>query len=658
MRRAKLKPKVVPPKAFLPVKSALRFPSWLLGLLLVTMVVVAYLPTLKGGFIWDDDAHLTKNPCIIGPLGFVGIWTSAAATYYPLVLTSFWFEHALWGLSPLPFHVVNILVHASCAWLLWRVLLRLRVTGAWLGAALWAMHPVQAESVAWITEMKNTQSCLFYLLTILCYVNWRNLAANSPVQKRVTGYALVLIFAACAILSKASTVMLPVILGLCAWWLDGRWNGRTVWSLIPLCAISGAASGWTIWEQKFHSGALGVEWAQTFAERLVTAGKIVWFYPGKLVWPHPLIFIYPRWAIETGKIFSFVPVLAVGLGLGLLWWFRAGQSRPVFFAVACFLVSLFPVLDFFNVYFFRYSFVGDHFQYLASMSLLALAAAGLSRLPKKWFMATGMGLVLILGSMTWQESKKYHDVKTLWRSTLEKNPDAWIAHVNLGNVLLDQGHPAEAIDHFREAFLIKPDDAKCPNNLGYALLDQGQTAEAIGLFQEALRLEPDYVTAHINLSLALVKQERFAEAIQHCERALQLDPDNSHDAALAHSNLGYALSRQGKWDEAIAHYEAALQFDPNLALAYINLGNALFVQRKWSEAIQHYKQDLQLKPEDADACNNIGMALINQGKTDAAMPYFQQSLKLANSQHNDTLAEAIQTRLKSYPSASAPPPIP
>jgi hypothetical protein len=200
--------------------------DWLWGLILVLTVVLVYQPVWSAGFIWDDDYHVTANPCIVGPLGLKEIWTTSAWQPFPLVMTVFWVEHALWGLAPLPYHLVNVFQQAMGTVLLWRVLRSLRVPGAWLGAALWALHPVQVESVAWISEMKNTQSCVFYLLTILFFVRW--LKARDLDGRTGAGwnYGLTLLFAALAMASKSSTVILPVVLGLCAWWMEGKWPWR------------------------------------------------------------------------------------------------------------------------------------------------------------------------------------------------------------------------------------------------------------------------------------------------------------------------------------------------------------------------------------------------------------------------------------------------
>ncbi len=207
--------------------------------------------------------HLTQNPCIVGPLGFVDIWTSGNADYFPLTLTTLWLGHALWGLDPLPFHLLDVLMHAAVAILLWRVLLQLAVPGAWLGAALWALHPVQVESAAWICELKNTQSGVFYLLTVSFFLKgWMRESPPDWRRNLRRDYVLALSCAVLAILSKTSTVMLPVVLGLCWWWREKGWRGRNLLWLMPLFLISLVAAAGRSWEQRFHSHAVGPDWNQ------------------------------------------------------------------------------------------------------------------------------------------------------------------------------------------------------------------------------------------------------------------------------------------------------------------------------------------------------------------------------------------------------------
>jgi len=256
--------------------------TWLWALFLIALVFIAYIRVFDAGFIWDDESHLTQNPCIVGPLGLKEIWTSTRAVYYPLVLTTFWGLHKLVALSSSPYHILNVLMHAGSAILLWRVLRQLTVRGAWLGAALWASHPVMVQSVAWITELKNTQSCLFYLLSVFCFLKFETESQRSGRWWRFGGAVLFFIL---AITSKPSTVMLPAVLALCIWWRRGRIRWRDLPALVPFALISALASVWTIWEQKFHAGAVGAEWAQSWPERLIIAGRAIWFYLGKLVWP-------------------------------------------------------------------------------------------------------------------------------------------------------------------------------------------------------------------------------------------------------------------------------------------------------------------------------------------------------------------------------------
>ena len=605
--------------------------EWRLGLLLVAATMIAYLPVWHAGFIWDDDALLTNNPCIVGPLGFKAIWTSGAAIYFPLALSSFWLQHALWGLDPLPYHLVNIVLHAACALLLWRVLRWLQVRGAWLGAALWAFHPVQVESVAWIAELKNTQSCLFYLLAVWFFLKWRAGQTAGGRKGNEWNYALVWLWTALAILSKSSTVMLPVVLGLGWWWLEGRWRWRNGLRLIPFLLISAAASGWTVWEQKFHSKAVGPEWAQSLSERFIIAGKDIGFYLGKLLWPHPLIFVYPRWEIDGSRPGAYLPPVAVAVVLAVLWWCRHGGLRPVFFASAYFLISLFPVLDFFDAYFFRYSFVEDHLQYLASMGPLALAAAGIAtafgffKRGKPFLEPALCGtLLLLLGVLTWRQCGMYTDLETLWRTTITRNPDCSMAHTSLGIILLKKGQIDQAISHHQEAIRLKPDYAAAHNNLGVALDEKGQIDEAIRQYLEAIRLEADQAMAHYNLGIAFGERGQIDEAIRQYQEAIRLQPDY----ALTHNNLGNTLLKKGQVDEAIRQYQEAIRLQPGYALVHNNLGTALDKKGQVDEAIRQYQEAIRLQPGYVEAHNNLGNTLLKKGQVDEAIRQYQEAIRL------------------------------
>ena len=452
-------------------------------------MVIAYLPVWWAGYLWDDDTVFTHNPCVIGPLGLKEIWTTNAADICPMTLTTFWVEHALWGLAPLPYHLVNVLFHAAGAVALWRVLRRLRVPGAWLGAALWALHPVQVDSVAWVTEMKNTESGLFFLLTILFFI------AGLENRSR-WGYALTLLLAALAITSKSSTIVLPLVLLLCAWWLKGRCSGRDVIRVAPIFLMSLAAGLVSIWTQKL-AGAGDPQWARGWPERLATAGDVIWFYLGKLIWPRPLMTIYPRWQVDAASVVSYLPSLAVLIALAFLWSRREAWTRAVFFAAGYFVLALVPVLGFVDLSFFPHSFVADHFQYLASMGPLALAAAGLVRLEgttlpaPPWLRASlGAGLLLVLGVVSWQRAGVYQDEDTLWSDTLAKNPACWVGYNNYGVVLSEKGEKDAAIANFQKSVELNPNYTAAQNNLGFALAERGDLDGAMIHFQQALRTNP------------------------------------------------------------------------------------------------------------------------------------------------------------------------
>jgi tetratricopeptide (TPR) repeat protein len=602
--------------------------QWLAALALIGLVFVAYSQVVHFDFIWDDEAHLTQNPCVTGPLGLKEIWTTTRAVYYPLVLTTFWALHKIVGLAPWPYHALNVVIHAISAVLLWRVLRQLNVTGAWLAAALWALHPVLVQSVAWVTELKNTQSGLFYLLSILCFLKFD---AQERERGRWWRWSLALLFFIFAIFSKPSTVMLPVALALCLWWRKGRIRPADLASIVPFALVSAAASAWTIWEQKFHAGAIGAEWSQTPLERLIIAGRAVWFYAGKLSWPHPLIFIYPRWLIDSKQVAAYLPLAAVFAGLAILLSISGTWRRPVLFAVLYFVTALFPVLGFFNVYFFRYSFVSDHFQYLASMAPLALAGAAISvtidRLRWKSVLrpAFGGAILVVLGVLTWRQTSMYRDLVTLYTKTLAENPQCWMAHYNLGIVLRGRGETEQAISHYRAAIALRPDYAEAHYNLARLLADKGDSDDAIAHYEKALLVNPADAEAHNNLGAALFESGRLTEAIGHYERALDIRP-NHPGASL---NLANALLFKGDIDGAIVHYLAGLASSPDQPDAQYNVANALLRKGRTDEAIVHYKKAIELMPQNADAHANLGSALLQKSQIAAAIAEYRSALAIA-----------------------------
>jgi tetratricopeptide (TPR) repeat protein len=609
--------------------------DWLWTLIIILCVILTYTPVWKAGFIYDDGQLLTTNPCVVGPLGLKEIWTTSAADISPLLFTTFWVEHALWGLEPLPYHLVNVLLHGACAILLWRVLRGLRVQGAWLGAALWALHPVEVESVAWVSEMKNTESGLFFLLSILFFVRW--LRAKDLDRRTEAGwnYASTLLFAALAMASKSSTVILPVVLCLCAWWMQGRWHWRNVARVVPIFLMAIAASAVSIWTQGLQLATdTDPQWVRTWPERLAAAGDAVWFYLGKLLWPHPLIAIYPRWQIDAGQWISYLPLLAVIVILSLFWLKResgGAGSRAFFFAFAYFLAALLPALGLIDNYIFHFSLVFDHFQYLASIGPLALAGVGLARfsnfiMPKRPWLQSSLcpGLLLILGMASWQRTLVYKSEETFWTDSLAGNPRCWMGYNNLGNALVQKGQVDEAFEQFQKALEINPHYVEARSNLGAALFQRGDVDDAVAQYKKALEINSNYAQANYNLGLALFQKGQVDDAIGQYKKAVKINPYYPE----AHNTLGNALFQKGQLGEALEQFQKALEINPNYVNAHYNLGNALFQKGQLDEAIAQFQKAVEINPNYVDAHYNLGNALYQRGQSDEAIDQFEKALRI------------------------------
>ena len=588
--------------------------TWLLALVLGVATFAAYQPVWHAGFIWDDDSLVTKNPALRSLDGLGNIWIKLGTTkqYYPLVFTTFWSEYHLWKLQPLGYHLVNVFLHVLNAVLLGCVLRRLEIPGSWWAAAIFALHPVCVESVAWVTERKNVLSGLFYLLAVLAYLRFRPLTGRDVACAcDWRYYPVVLMLFLCALLSKTVTCSLPAVLVLVVWWKTGRVERRDVLALAPLFVL-GVASGFiTTWMEKHAVGASGVEWGLSVVQRCLVAGWALWFYAGKLFWPRNFTFIYPRWEIDASVAWQYVfPVAALGV-LIALWLLRSRIGRGPLVAVLYFAGTLVPALGFFDVYPFRYSYVADHFQYLACIGLISLAVSmgtaicrGAGQRGRDLGALAAAIVLLILGVSTWRQARIYQNLETLWHDTLTKNPKCWMAHTNLGMALARTGHMQEAIRHYEQALQIKPDATLAHYNLGNSLARLGRVQEAIGHYEQALRTEPDYAEAHNNLGNALLRAGKVQEAIGHYEQAVRFQPDNVE----AHYNLATTLHDTGKVQEAIGHYEQALRIKPDFAEAHYNLGVALAQLGQEQKAIEHWEQALRIKPDFVLAQNALAGA--------------------------------------------------
>lgn len=580
---------------------------WLFGLFLVAATILAYQPIWHAGYIWDDDHYVTGNLTLHSLKGLWQIWFVPGATpqYYPMAFTGFWLEYHLWHLNPLGYHLTNVLLQALNAILLWTVLRRLDVPGAWLVAAIFALHPVCVESVAWVSEIKNVLSGAFYLSAALVYLrfdrtrNWRPYLFAS-------GLFLL------GLLSKTVIATLPAALLLVFWWQRGKLSWKQdVLPLIPFFVAGVSAGLFTAWMEWAFVGARGSGYTFTFIERTLIAGRAIWFYLGKLIWPVDLIFIYPRWHVSQVIWWQYLfPAMALLVTLGL--WLLSHRNRGPLAAWLFFVGTLFPALGFFNVYPFRYSFVADHFQYLAMIGPLTLAVAGIDKLFRHlrnkeplWELVFCEMLLLILGGLAWHQCGMYASDETLWRVTLSRNPDCWMACNNLGFILTQKGEVDEAMAEFQKALQINPKDPPSWNNVGNVLLHWGKVAEAIPYFQKALQVNPDYAEARNNLGSALLQEGKVHEAVAQFQKVLQINPDSVE----AHGNLGNVMLQEGKVDEAIAQYQKALQISPNNPNLYNNLGNALSRQGQFEQATAHYQAAIKLEPNNPSFLNNFAWHL-------------------------------------------------
>jgi protein O-mannosyl-transferase len=591
------------------------FISLLAGIAVIILVAfIAYLPTLSNEFVWDDDALLTNNDFIKSPDGLYKFWyATEQMDYWPVTYSTLWIEWRLWGMHSTGYHINSLILHIVASLLIWVILKKLSIPGAFLAAIIFAVHPVNVESVAWIAQRKNLMAMLFFLLSILWYLKFLGHArAAKPSVVRYpfpifsyfvlhpssfnAWYWLSLFAFVLAMLGKGSVAVLPVLLLGIVWWL----RPLTRWDLlrsVPFFVVAAALTGVNIWYQT-HGGA-AIRTAG-IAERALGAGSAVWFYLYKALLPLNLVFIYPSWHIDPGNLRWWLPLTACIVVTAVLWWNRIAWSRPYLFAWGFFCVALAPVMGLTDVYFMKYTLVSDHYQHVAIIGAIALAAAGWSYWRQKNMQPAAIiatALVCVLIFLTREQNRTYRDFETLFRTTIDRNPECWMAQNNLGGILYRTGRPQEAIEHFRQALEYYPDSAEHHNNLGVALNETGAPKEAIEHFVEAERLAPNDPDAHYNHGIALASLGQNQQAIEQYEQALAIKPDY----AKAHNNLALLLVKTGRLPDAIEHYEQALKFNPDLVEAYINLTTAYIKTGRLAEAVVTARKGLAIARSQGQA---------------------------------------------------------
>ncbi len=504
-----------------------RHQFWLGAAALIVIGFVSFLPAVWAGFVWDDEL-VHSNPLLESANGLWRIWTDPYSSaekdprYWPILYTSFWIEHQLWGAAPMGYHIVNLALHALNGVLVWILLRRLGVPGAWLAAAIFLAHPTRAEVAAWVIERKGLLSSTFYLLSCLAFLRFFD------TRKRGI-HAVSLLLFVCAILTKPTTVTLPAALALWVWWKRDEPELRDWAALIPFFTVSAGAAAFTVWFAGEFSLALP---GLSPLERFLVSGRAIWFYAEKIVWPFHLMAIYPRWPIDTASAAPYLfPAAAFLAALGL-WIARGSIGKAPLVALLYFILTLAPVLGVVEFSFMIESYVADRFLYLPGIAPIALICAAVAIGARRWGEASRQGvwalcaiLIVGLGSLSWRQAALYHSLLTLFGHCVESNPESATAHNNYGYGLRDAGRLDEAIEHFARAAELRPGYATALNNLGAAYGKLGHFDEAIQHLEQAIEVRANYAEAHNNLANALCGKGRFEEASMHLQEALRIDPD-------------------------------------------------------------------------------------------------------------------------------------
>jgi tetratricopeptide (TPR) repeat protein len=638
----------------------------LVPIVIAAAAIVAYIPAFKGGWIWDDDSSVYANPVVTRSDGLYRIWfTGEDYDFWPMTKTVFWIEWQNFGMDPRGYHVVNVLLHALGSVLVYFVLRRLRIPGAPLAGLIFALHPVNVASVAWIAELKNPLSMVFLGATVLCWL------ASENGRRRWVWYALSVVGFVLALTSKTSVVMLPVVLLGIAWWRRGKIARWDILRTVPFFALSVGMSVMTVLAQRSNLDALSVPLDGIY--RLAGAGWTVWFYFYKALLPIGLSMIYPHWkaTIESLGWIAFLPTAAVAAVLALLlvkrktWW-----GRPLLFAFGYCLLAIFPVMGFFDMTITMHSLVADHFQYVPVVGVVALVCAGGWRLAgrsrgrvRPVLAALGLCAVVALGAGTWRRAKiisgKWKGAQiisgneSLWRDTTEKNGEAWMGWYNLGTVIaleqkgrMDEGRKllqeAEELGRQSEALAAQGQhpqaqlyrqNAEARKRQGEAMIQTGKEhlRRAIPHYYKAIELKPLYTRPYNNLGLALDNLGRSEEGIEQYRKGVEVDREyypNKRNSILV-TNLGIALLKQNQLPEAAEAFKEAFDIQPRNDIAYKNGIIALRTLKRHDEVIELLNRKLAMDPNDPGPLQDLAVISYEQGKTDEAMRYLERSLELA-----------------------------
>lgn len=628
--------------------------------LLVVLTAAIYWPAIGGGELLDDDLLLTQNKIVKSPDGLFQFWfTDKAADYWPLTNTTFWIEWRLWGNDLAGYHATNLALHILESVLIWFLLRKLKVPGAFWGALLFAVHPVNVESVAWIASRKNLVSMLFFLLSFWWYLNSEerfSAAESDGAQVKPAGMlARAMAFSSeefaggwywlgfgafvLAMLGKGSVAVLPALLLVVLWWkrpLEWRDARRT----LPFFVVGASLAALNVWFQT-HDTAEKVIRDVGLVDRTLTAGGIVWFYLYKAIWPFDLAFIYPSWSVDARNWLWWIP-LCGALGATGVLFFAAKPWRPatnafcpVWFAWLFFCLALFPVMGFCDVGFMKYALVADRYLHIPVLAIVALAAGAIGtcfaglRPNMRWAAIVPAAVVVVVFSfVSWRQSGLYVDRFTLFQAANERNPESWMVRHTLGTCELERGRPRESLEHFVKALELHPTKdawgAQIHVQYGHALRKLGRTSEAIEQYELAFAAAKPTSRIIESLGEAYREAGQTDKLLEFNARVTKLFPKN----VALRGNYAAALIQAGRLPEAIRQYRLAVELEPknadllnNLAVAYYLFGDA-------RQAVGCYRQALECRPDYAEAHYNLGGLLFQLNSLQDAIHHLETAVSL------------------------------
>ncbi len=660
---------------------------WLIAASLVLVTVALYWPAMRYDFVnFDDNLYVTSNVHVQNGLTLESVkWSfcnPVADNWHPLTVLSHMLDCQLFGLKPWGHHLTNVLLHALNAALVFALLQQM--TGAtWRSlfvAALFAIHPLRIESVAWVAERKDVLSGCFGLLSLIFYARYAQKSGteSSPFadgKQKSIFYLLSLFFFVLGLMSKPMLVTWPFVMLLLDYWPLRRFQplplalcppspipsvqsvpsvaknpclihreadlrlesvaksplASLLFEKVPFFALAAAASVVTFVVQK-RGGSLAAGESLPLGAHSANALISYCRHLGKMFWPTDLAVFYPypgHWPLAKVLLAS---VLLLGITALLIVKWRRYPFLLMGWLWYC--GTLVPVIGLVQT---GGQALADRHTYIPSLGVLILATWGAYELARHWrhhgitLLVAGSVALVCCMALTWQQIGYWKDSETLFRHALEVTENNYIAHYNLGDALLKKSQTDAAISQYQEALRLKPDYAEAQNNLATALVEKGQIDDAIRQYQEVIRLKPDDADVHYNLGNALLKKGEIDEAISQLQAATRLKPDDAD----AHYNLGTALDKRGQLDPAISQYQEAIRLKPDNAVAHNNLGNALVKRGQADEAISQFNEAIRLKPNEADTHYNLGIAFGRKGQTEEAIHQFQETVRL---KPNDTNA--------------------